>query len=95
MHVSVGQLVDWSVSLSVFLFVCLYVCLSVCLSVTPFAVTMQEVPVCEDFRKQFNSIYLELGGMGERVLGFVIRDSSLIPRFSSAHQVEPGNETIA
>lgn len=29
-----------------------------------------EVPVCQDFRDQFNSIYLELGGMGERVLGF-------------------------
>ena len=40
--------------------------LSVCLSVP-----MQEVPVCQEFRNQFNSIYLDLGGMGERVLGLV------------------------
>jgi sodium/potassium-transporting ATPase subunit alpha len=30
----------------------------------------QEVPLDDKLREQFNSSYLELGGMGERVLGF-------------------------
>lgn len=30
----------------------------------------KEVPLDEDLKKNFNDAYLELGGMGERVLGY-------------------------
>lgn len=37
--------------------------------VSVFMVLLQEEPITEDFREEFNNKYMQLGGLGERVLG--------------------------
>ena len=40
------------------------------LNITRYHVQVQ--PIDQDFQQRFNDIYLQLGGMGERVLGSVL-----------------------
>lgn len=48
----------------------------------------QDKEIDEDFRKAFNAAYLELGGLGERVIGFC---DYVLPgdRFPSGYPFDP------